>query len=360
MAERRPVLLTVSGSIPADLDEQVAEGRRPRADYRLIAAATDADVVDVDRALSETRRIGRLLHRAGGAGLLLAWYAFRRRRRYEVLLTDGEQVGIPLAFLTRLCGRGGSAHVMIVHILSVPKKALLIRAARLARQIDRYVVYCSRQGEFARNALGVPAERVVLSTFMVDTEFFSPGRSDVARRRLISSAGLERRDYPTLMAAVERLDCAVVIAAASPWSKQHDSSGDRPLPANVEVRRLSLFELRDLYAASAFVVMPLHEVDFQAGITTILEAMSMGLAVVCTRTPGQTDTIIEGETGCYVPPADAAALRATIERLLGDPAEAERLGVNARRWAVEHADIAVYANRLGELVDEVRGSRGRG
>ena len=183
-----------------------------------------------------------------------------------------------------------------------------MRFARLAGLIDRYVVYCSWQRDFIREEFGVPSERIVLSTFMVDTEFFDPALVDVEQERMICSAGLERRDYPTLMEAVEGLDVQVVIAAASPWSKQSDATERAVLPANVEVRRLDLFELRELYARSRFVVMPLEEVEFQAGITTILEAMSMGRPVVCTRTPGQTDTVIEGETGRYVPPKDVAAI----------------------------------------------------
>ena len=146
-----------------------------------------------------------------GAGPLLAWYCFRNRNRYDVLLTDGEQVGIPLALLTRVFGRGGAAHVMIVHILSVPKKAKLIRALRLAGQVDRYVVYCSKQGEFIREELGVAAERVVLSTFMVDTDFFAPVAPPHTGRPVISSAGLERRDYPTLMDAVDGLERVEVV-----------------------------------------------------------------------------------------------------------------------------------------------------
>jgi glycosyltransferase involved in cell wall biosynthesis len=350
MAERRPVLLTVSGTIPPDLDEQIATGLRPRADYRVIAEHTDADVVDVGRALAETGRFGALLHRIGGAGLLLGWYVFRRRGDYEVLLTDGEHVGIPLAMLTRVLGKGGSKHVMIVHVLSVPKKARLILTTRIAGQIDRYIVYCTSQADFVRDQLHVPGERVVLSTFMVDTEFFSPDKVQATKRRMICSAGLERRDYPTLMDAVDGLDVEVVIAAASPWSKQHDSTADRPLPSNVEIRRLDLHELRQLYAEAMLLVMPLHDVDFQAGITTILEAMSMGLPVVCTRTTGQTDTIVDGETGAYVPLGDARAVRAAVERLLDDPAERDRIGQHARRWVVAHADIETYARALSAAV----------
>jgi glycosyltransferase involved in cell wall biosynthesis len=354
VAERRPVLLTVSGTIPPDLDEQVAAGMRPRADYRVIAEHTGADVVDVGSALGKGGLLGRLLHRVGGAGLLLGWHLFRRRREYDVLLTDGEQVGIPLALLTRLFGKGGCRHVMIVHVLSVPKKARLIRLARLAGQVDRYIVYCTSQAEFVRNHLGVPAERVVLSTFMVDTEFFSPERVQATKRRMICSAGLERRDYPTLMEAVEGLDVEVVIAAASPWSRQHDSSADRPLPPNVEVRRLSLHELRQLYAEAQFVVMPLQDVDFQAGITTILEAMSMGLPVVCTGTRGQTDTIVQGETGLLVGGGDAQGLRLAVTQLLNDEDVRVGMGARAREAVRISADIRQYAQRVADVVEDSR------
>lgn len=348
---RRRVLLTVSGAIPDSLDADVAAGRRPRADYRVLAERLGADVVDVNRALAETGRVGKVVRRAG-AGPLLGWYAFRNRRRYSVLLTDGEQVGIPLALLTRVFGRGGARHVMIAHILSVPKKARLIASARLASQIDRWVVYSSWQADFVERRFGVAPGRVVRSTFMVDAAFFDPSAVTAAPRRLISAAGLERRDYPTMMAAVDGVDVDVVIAAASPWSKWADSSADRPPPANVTIERLSLFELRDLYAASQFVVVPLDDVEFQAGITAILEAMAMGKAIVCTRARGQTDTVIDGQTGIYVAPGDVGGMRSAIERLLDDAAEATRLGEAAREWVLANATIERYADALAGVVTD--------
>lgn len=343
------VLLTVSGVIPADLDADVAAGRRPRADYRVVADRLGADVVDVAAALDATGAVGRVLHRLGGAGPLLAWYAFRRRDRYDVVLTDGEQVGLPLALLGRLTRRR-QRHVMIVHILTTRSKAALVRLFRLGPLIDRFLVYSSRQRDLISQDLGIAMERIALVPFMVDSAFFDPGLVDVEPRRRICSAGLERRDYPTLMAAVAGLDVEVVIAAASPWSRQADSTEDQTIPPNVVVERLDLFALRELYASSSFVVMPLHDVDFQAGITTILEAMSMGRAIVCTRTPGQTDTVVDGVNGVYVPPADAAALRTTIVEMLDDQDRCVRLGRAGRDWVVEHADVERYAELLADEV----------
>jgi glycosyltransferase involved in cell wall biosynthesis len=353
MPERRPrVLLTVSGSIPPTLDAEVAAGARPRADHRSIASRLGADVVDVSTALAQLGRVGRLLHRVGGAGPLLAYFAYRRRRSYDVVLSDGEQVGLPLQLLFRLA-RSSPAHVMIVHVLSVPKKDRLIRLAGLAHRIDRYVVYCEAQRAHVVDSLGVDPDRVVLMPFMVDTDFFVPtGPADDTPPR-ICSAGLERRDYVTLMDAVDGLDVDTVIAAASPWSRRADTSRDRPIPSNVRVERFDLAALRSLYASSRFVVVPLVDVDFQAGITTVLEAMAMGRPVVVTRTAGQTDTIVDGLTGRYVPPGDADALRQVIVELLGDRATCDRMGQAARAWAVEHAELDRYVDALALVVSEV-------
>jgi glycosyltransferase involved in cell wall biosynthesis len=96
--------------------------------------------------------------------------------------------------------------------------------------------------------------------------------------------------------------------------------------------------------------VPLEDTDFQAGITSILEAMAMAKAVVCSRTRGQTDVVIDEDNGLYVPPGDPDALRRAIERLVADPAEAQRLGANGRRWVELHADLDGYVAELAALV----------
>jgi len=358
-AGRRRVLLTVSGTIPADLDDQIARGDRPRPDYVVMAEAFGADLVDHARARDTTGRIGRLIERIAGPNVLLAWWCHRQRRRYDVVFTDGEQVGIPYAALTRLAGRGGARHIMIVHILTVRKKMALMRALRLTSRIDRMVVYSSRQRDLIAAALSYPQDRIVLSPFMVDTTFFGPDAVDIRTRRMICSAGLEFRDYPTMIEAVRGLDVEVVLAAASPWSKRRDVSSDVQIPANVTVDRFGFADLRALYAAAEFVVVPLVDTDFQAGITTILEAMAMGKAVICTRTRGQVDVIVDGSTGIYVPPGDAAALRSAIAELLDDHERAARLGRAAREWAVAEADIETYAGEMGNVVDSLVGMKRR-
>jgi glycosyltransferase involved in cell wall biosynthesis len=346
------VLLTVSGAMPLDLEESIEIGRRPRSDYLEMAKAFDAAVLDRPGATRALGRVGALVERVAGPNLTLALACYVNRRRHRVVFTDGEQVGLPFAALCWITRRR-PCHIMIGHRLSARKKVLLHRLLRLHRRVDRVVVYADAQRRFAIEHLGYAPERVVLHPFMVDTAFWRPEQVEATPRPrpLICAVGQELRDYPTLVAAVRGLDADVVIAAASPWSKREDTSAGIDIPPNVTVRACDQFELRQLYADATLVVVPLQETDFQAGITTILEAMSMGRALVCTRTTGQTDTIVEGASGRYVPIGDPGALRAAIQALLANPEETARLAAAGQRWAKEHADIDAYAADLAALVE---------
>jgi len=358
------VLLTVSGTIPEGIEAEIAAGRLPRKDYLELARAFGADLLDYEGALEVSGRLGRWLERVGGPNLVLAWASFLLRSRYRVIFTDGEQIGIPLALLLKAAGGAARPrHLMIAHILSVGKKMLLFDRLGLQSHIDTFFVYSTWQKRFIESRWKVPGERVVFTPFMVDDRFFSPEADGRRNERLeaerlaeprICSVGLEFRDYPTLLEAVRGLDVRVVLAAASPWSKRPDTTAASEIPENVLVRRFNQYDLRRVYAASRFVVMPLYEVNFQAGVTAILEAMAMGKAVICSQTPGQTDVIVAGETGLYVPPGDPAVLREAIVYLLEHPEEADRMGANGRRRVIAEMNLDRYAGRLGRYVSEAR------
>jgi glycosyltransferase involved in cell wall biosynthesis len=74
--------------------------------------------------------------------------------------------------------------------------------------------------------------------------------------------------------------------------------------------------------------------------------MAHGRAVVATAVGGLRDAIEDGVDGLLVPPGDLPALRAAVERLLGDRALRERLGAAARakaehEWSAEAAASAL-------------------
>lgn len=347
----KPVLLTVSGEIPPDVRMQIEEGRRPRADYLELARKIDADLIDYRAARSSTGLLGRALEWLGGANAMLAYACWKVRGQYRAIVTDGEQVGLPLALILKLRPGIRPAHLMIVHIISAAKKLPFLDWFRVHSHIDRFLVYSRWQKRFIERRWNISGERVVWTPFMVDQYFFSPSQvtPQTTSRPQICAVGLERRDYPTLMRAVEGLDLDVVVAAASPWSKYKDSTSGQHIPENVTVKKFSQYDLRQLYADSLFLVMPLEEVDFQAGVTAILEAMAMAKPVICSRVPGQKDVIIENENGRYVESGDPMALRAAIVSLLAQPEEILRLGTSARRQVEAQMNLDLYAEGLAAI-----------
>jgi glycosyltransferase involved in cell wall biosynthesis len=243
---------------------------------------------------------------------------------------------------------------MIVHVLSEPKKTVFLDWLGVQSTIDRFITYSRWQQRFIADRWKLSRDRVLWTPFMVDQQFFAPKRvtPNSSVRPQICAVGLERRDYETLLRAVEGLDVHVVIAAASPWSKSTEGVAARTIPRNVTVRKFTQYELRQLYADCCFMVMPLENVKFQAGVTAILECLAVGKAVICSRALGQTDVVVEGENGLYVPPGDPSTLGTAIRRLLSCPEEAVRLGANGRKLIERQMNLDLYVQRLAGFLHE--------
>jgi glycosyltransferase involved in cell wall biosynthesis len=95
-------------------------------------------------------------------------------------------------------------------------------------------------------------------------------------------------------------------------------------------------ELDRLYARSAVVVLP----SYREGLPlAVIEAMAHGRPVVASAVGGIPDLVVDGETGLLVPPGDPKALRAALERLLGDPALRRRMGQAGRGRIIELCSI---------------------
>lgn len=92
--------------------------------------------------------------------------------------------------------------------------------------------------------------------------------------------------------------------------------------------RLTPQELAELYRGAAVVVHP--SVWPEPMSRVLLEAASVGCAIVATRVGGTPEVIEDGVTGLLVPRGDAPALAAAITRLLDDPVLARRLGAAAK------------------------------
>jgi glycosyltransferase involved in cell wall biosynthesis len=87
----------------------------------------------------------------------------------------------------------------------------------------------------------------------------------------------------------------------------------------------------------------------------IIEAMMVGLPVVGLATTELVTVIRSGESGFL--DTDPLKLVEPMRTLLADPAEARRLGANARRYALERFGIDRFAREWEEVFAQVTGRR---
>lgn len=84
----------------------------------------------------------------------------------------------------------------------------------------------------------------------------------------------------------------------------------------------------------------------------LLEAMSVGCAVVASNLPGLRDAVEDGVSGLLTTPGSAEELAAALRRLLGDPQLCDQLGRAAAARA-ESFSVEAIGGRYVALLDEV-------
>jgi glycosyltransferase involved in cell wall biosynthesis len=357
---RRSAILVTSppGQLTcAELARQAAADERPRKDYVELAARLDADVIDShwmsERAYPVARAVSARIGMSAGQVL----ESFLRRSQYRDVLAWADRLGLPLALLLKLT-RSKRDLALVSVWLSRSKKAVFLRRFKVHTHVSA-IIGQTAQADIAHNRLGVPASKLYAEPWPVDDRFWRP--STVSSPRLIAAAGLEARDYRSLLRAIQGEDLELEMAVGSialpemagEGGEVHRAIADihaEGLPSNAHAAERNPRQLRELYARSQVVVVPLHDVEFDAGVTAVTEAMAMGNAVIASRTRGLRDLFVDGEQGLYVPPHDPRALREAIIHLLETPGEAQRMGRAGRALVERRHRLDPCLDRLAAIV----------
>jgi glycosyltransferase involved in cell wall biosynthesis len=325
----------------------------PTKDYLILGRQFNATLVDPRVAVRS--RLARAVARVTGNPTVVAYRAVRSARRSDALIAMGDDIGILTAAMKFLL-RSRTPYVMICNHLRSRKARLLFGRLGLQRHVQYFLPCSMPLRELLIDEYGIEPDRIAILYNTVDHRFFDV---DTGREhpRQIASAGLTLRDYKTLLEATRGLDADVKIEANSAWYDQPVNFAAEDVHDRVELcNDGTTAGLREIYATSAMVVVPLVEVGEPAGATTILEGMAMGKAVVASAIAMGSDYIRDGETGFLVPPGDADALRARIEQLLDEPDLRRRIGAAARQAVVAQFGVDHFAKVMLASVERVSSS----
>ncbi len=260
----------------------------------------------------------------------------------DVVFCISEAQGFPIA---ALCDPQNLPKlVVLVHNPNRPRARLAMKLLGLKERIHIFMANTKTKYEFLRQYLNLMPEQLWLFQEQhTDTRFFRPGDASTPKLRpLIASGGLESRDYYTLAEAVRDLDVNVRVSASSPDAKATSRTMPSVLPKNMVCRHHELQELRQLYQDADVVVISLQAHHYQAGLTTLFEAMATRKPVIMTRTPGLAEELIDAGYIIGVEPGDAAGMSVAIADLLANPEKAQALAQRGYELVLTQHNHDVY------------------
>lgn len=235
-----------------------------------------------------------------------------------------------------------------------------------------------RQAEAVTTMNADMARRLVELGGAPDRVKVMPMGVDVDRVRR-SAAGVQREPNRLLFAGrlVEKKGAAVLLDALAgltgvDW--QLDLVGDGPLRAELERRastlggrvsflgQLTSEDLARAMARASIVVVPSVPAASgdQDGLPVVLlEAMTLGCAVVGSALPGLDEAVTDGVSGVLVPAADAGALQQALRELLADPGRRDKLGRAAAEASADYTAAAVGERYVALLHEAIARHRSR-
>lgn len=175
--------------------------------------------------------------------------------------------------------------------------------------------------------------------------------------RLVSYKGI-----PTLLQAIKDVDCHLMLIGDGPLRKKlQDLTVQLGVADKVTFAgHLSTPEVKACMGAAKALVLPSVTAAETFGIVQV-EAMASGLPVINTALRTGAPEVARNEReGLTVPPSDPVALAEAIERLLGDPILASKLGDAGRRRAQAEFGSEKYLLRIKTVYADVLQSRNTG
>lgn len=243
-------------------------------------------------------------------------------------------------------------------ILKSTGYALRTAAARILRRYYDHVNHFLCLTNFQRDTLvkeGLPHNRVSVLTNPLEIKVSKQSLEAENQNVLFVGRVSKEKGIKSLFAAADRCPDIPFLIAGS-WQAMPEAV--QLAPSNVTLLGpVQKQELVVLYQQARFLVLP--SVWYEGFPTVLLEAMSYGLPVICSRIGGLPEIVEEGVTGLLFEPGNAEELADRIRTLWQDPELCRRLGDAGRRKLQEEYAADGLIDRLLGIYEMVIRERAR-
>ncbi|RRD02515.1 glycosyltransferase family 4 protein [Prevotella sp. OH937_COT-195] len=339
-----------------DAEHIINEWKRGRYPSHLLYGATFFEENGIDVVMHKHRQENNRLRRM----LRVAWQVMRRKERYDVLYGSSHR-GLELLIMLRALGIY-SHPICIWHHQPVKKARGWLRecVSRIYyRGIDRMLMFSDTIAEMSGRAAKCRPERIRVVHWGADLDYYDRFmREHRETRRDFVSSGMERRDMPTLISAFNNTGLPLRIFSIKSYlgNDYEKIIGNMECRENIEVtfnNRLMIDELTAEVNRAACVTICCLPTNYTVGLTTVVEALALGIPIICSRNP-QLPMNIEAEgCGLLIDYGDVAGWERAIRFVAEHPEEAREMGKRGRELAERLYNIRQCTSETASVIKEL-------
>jgi glycosyltransferase involved in cell wall biosynthesis len=260
-----------------------------------------------------------------------SWDAVRKARRSgaKALVAHGPTLAAWCALFARVLGVRSPIIAHSFNFSTLPTAAKRWIFSKALSRVELFVVYSTMERDLYSRVFRLPPERFDVVLWGVRAPEVDQPLVRTEEDDYVCAIGGNARDYPTLIAAVQRLPHIRFVVVARP-----ENFRGLDLPVNLTVRTNIPFGVAmNVLLHSRFMVLPLFSSEVPCGHVTLVAAMHLGKAFVITDSTGVRDYVRDGENALTVGAGRVEELVEAVKRLWADPALCVQLGNCGQRFA---------------------------
>lgn len=283
------------------------------------------------------------------------WKILTCREQYDVLYATHTR-GIEPIILLHAIGLYRRPIVVWHHQPIVPAKNILRESlARLFyKGMDHMFFFSQKLIDDSLRSQKADANRMSMAHWGADMDFYDNLPYDKTESIPFISTGKELRDFPTLIEAFNDTQLPLTIFVQRQLQPEFDKIPI--LSSHIDIHygdRLMPYEIAQKVAQSKCVCICCRKSNYTVGLTTVVEAMALGLPILCTRNL-QMPMDIEAEgIGMWIEPGDLKGWEQALQYISTHPEEARAMGKRGKALANKYYNVNQCAADVSKVLKKI-------
>lgn len=314
--------------------------------------------------------------------LYTAWRVLTCRERFDAIYATHYK-GLELVVLLRALGLFRKPIVVWHHQPIIKSKSRLreLLGRFFYKGFDRLIFFSQKLVDDSLKAPKADPRKLVVGHWGADLAFYDKIKAELKAEQVSSphpndsqlsppqhlttstsfiATGKEQRDQPTLIEAFNRTGSHLILYIGINPNPNVPNPNleavERCKPADnidvVKICGLLPYEIAREVAKADCVVICCHRTRYTAGLTTVVEALALGLPIICSRNPQIPVDFDSLGCGISVEYGDVEGWQRAVEYIASHPEEARKMGCRGRELAERMFNDERCAKEVAEVIKE--------